>query len=243
MRLRSMALLGTACCLCIASTCPAPDPFPPPPLGAPSITGLVLIGEQWNDDYQPTIHITWDFSGKDSLPVEKFIVLRKRQLFDSSFEVLPPDIPDSQYEDWDKISATDFPVQGIYTKIWYRIFAVDTQGRSGDTSAVDSVQLSWPPRITAPVDTLRNGLFTWSTILYLGGYYTSLSLWSDSRGLLWNSRPPDEPIYGHETPDSEALILPSPPAPLARGRYFCGVKVQIPGANIQSLAIRQFYVP
>ena len=107
----------------------------------------------------------------------------------------------------------------------------------------DSVQLSWPPRIVSPADTLINGFFNWSTILYRGGYFAYLYLWSDSLGFLWKSPQPPEPIYGHETPDSESLVLPSPPAPLAAGKYYCGVKVEIPGANIQSIALRQFYVP
>jgi hypothetical protein len=237
-----MALLGAACSLCIASTCPTPDPFPSTPINAPSFTSLELIGEKWSDEYQPTIHLQWTLAGKDSLPVGKFIVLRKREMFDTTFEILPTDIPDSQYEDWDKLEATDFPDQGVYKKIWYRVFAIDTAGRPGDTSTADSVKLSWPPHITEPVDTLLNNKFKWSTVRYLGGYYATLYLWNDS-GLVWNSPRPEEPQYGHETPDSETLVLPSPPASLLPGAYYCGVKIQIPGEDIQSLALRQFYVP
>ena len=181
--------------------------------------------------------------GRDSLPVDYFIILRKKQSTDTAFNEAILNIPDSINEYWDRLYPIDFPDQGVYTKMWYRIFAIDTQGRSGDTSATDSVTLSWPPRITEPVDTLRGGIFRWETVRYLGGYYTSLSIWSDLEGLIWKSPKPLEPIYGHETPDSESLVLPSPPAPLPTGRYFCSVKVEIPGASIQSIAIRQFYAP
>jgi hypothetical protein len=173
--------------------------------------------------------------------VSQFVILRKKQTSDSAFTILHYGIPDSQNLDWDVLNAADLPGQGTYTKILYRIFALDADGRSGDTSATDSAQLSWPPTIVFPVDTLIDGLFKWSTILYRGGYYSYLYLWSDSLGLLWTSPQPSEPIYGHETPDSESIILPSPPAPLAPGKYYCGVKVEIPGANIQSMALRQFY--
>jgi hypothetical protein len=212
-------------------------------MNAPSFATIEVTALKWGGEYSTVVRFQWDMAGRDSLPVDHFIILRKKQSSDTAFNEGILDIPDSVSEYWDKLIPSDFPRQGTYTNIWYRIFAVDTQGRSGDTSAPDSVQLSWPPSITAPVDTLRNGLFKWSTVLYLGGYYTSLYLWSDSLGFLWKSLPPAEPTYGHETADSQFLVLPSPPAPLAAGRYFCGVKVEIPGANIQSMALRQFYVP
>jgi hypothetical protein len=243
MRLRSTALLRTACCFCVASTCTSPDQFPPAPMRSPSFTSFEVTALKSGDAYRSAIRLQWELLGKDTLPVNQFVILRKKQISDTAFSILHYEIPDTETTDWDILSAADLPGQGTYTKIWYRIFAVDSQGRSGDTSLADSVQLSWPPRITAPGDTLRDNLFKWSTILYLGGYYSGLSIWSDSLGFIWKSPPPDEPTYGHETSDSESLVLPSPPAPLPPGKYFCGVKVYIPGANIQSMALRQFYAP
>lgn len=212
-------------------------------MNAPSFTDIEVTAIKWGDTYRGSIHFQWNMPGRDSLPVDHFVILRKKESLDTSFNEGIIDIPDSASECWDKLDPGDLPDQGVYSKIWYRIFAVDTQGRPGDTSAADSIQLSWPPRITAPVDTLRGGLFKWTTIRYLGGYYTGLSLWSDSLGLIWKGPKPSEPIYGHETADSESLVLPSPPAPLAPGKYYCSVKVEIPGANIQSIALRQFYAP
>ena len=241
MRLRSWGPLCAICCLCIASTCPTSDPYPPDPMRAPAFTAFNLTGIKINGFYQPAVHLQWDLRGKDSLAVGQFIILRKRESRDSLFDILHYNIPNTQYEDWDdRLFQEKLPGQGVYDKIWYRVFALDADGRSGDTSATDSIQLSWPPTIISPVDTLFDGLFKWSTILYRGGYYTYLSLWSDSLGLVWTSQP-SEPIYGHETPDFESITLPSPPAPLAPGKYYCGVKVEIPGENIQSMTLRQFY--
>ncbi len=242
MRLRSTALLCTACALCLASTCPTPDPFPAEPIRAPSLTALELTGIKSGGIYQRAVHLQWKLLGKDSIPIAQFVILRK-QMLDSSYSIMHYGIPDTQYDDWDVLDAGDFPDPGVYAKIWYRVFALDLSGRSGDTSAADSIRLTWPPRITYPEDTLKNNLFQWSTVLYLGGYYSYLYLWEDARGLLWTSPRPEEPTYGHETPDSHTVTLLSPPGPLSPGKYFCGVKVEIPGARIQSMAIRQFYAP
>jgi hypothetical protein len=241
MRLRSWGLLCAVCCLCVASTCPTPDSYLPNPIRAPAFTSISITAIKSGGGYRQAARLQWELPGKDSLPVSQFVILRKKQISDTAYTVLHYGIPDSQFLDWDILSPADWPGQGTYTKFWYRVFALDTQGQSGDTSAADSAQLSWPPTIVSPVDTLFNGLFKWSTILYRGGYYTYLYLWSDSLGLLWTSPQPSEPIYGHETPDSQSIILPAPPAPLAPGKYYCGVKVLMPGENIQSMALRQFY--
>jgi hypothetical protein len=245
MRLRRWGFTFAASFLCVASTCPTNDPFPPKPIRPPRFASIEVTAIKTKDACLQAIDLKWSLAGKDTLPVDHFVLLRKKEFSDSAFSDAILDIPDSAGECWDKLSSGDIPGPGTYRKIWYRIFVVDTSGGSGDTSAADSIILSWPPALISPEtgDTLRGGVFKWSTVLYRSGYYTYLYLWSDSSGFLWKSERPAEPIYGHETPDSESLVLPSPPAPLARGKYFCGVKVEIPGAAIQSMALRPFYAP
>jgi hypothetical protein len=210
----------------------------------PHFTSIDVAAVKSGETYRPAVKLTWDLPGKDSLPVGQFVILHKKEASDSAFSVLHFGIPDTSAADWDVLSLSDFPAQAGYSKIWYRVFAVDTFGRAGDTSAIDSVILSWPPLIIFPEaeGALRDNTFKWSTILYRSGYYTYLFLWSDSPGVFWKSPRPAEPTYGHETPDSQSFTLPSPPAPLAAGDYYCGVKVEIPGAGIQSIAVRRFHV-
>jgi hypothetical protein len=162
---------------------------------------------------------------------------------DSAFTVVRYGIPDTVTECYDILAPEDFPSQGDYAKRWYRIFAIDSSGRPGDTSAPDSIRICWPPRPSSSGDTLRQNSFKWYTIQYMAGYFTYLFLWSHSRGLIWTSPRPSEPSYGHETLDSFYVSLPSSLYPLERGAYSYGLKVEMPGENIQSLAVQEFYAP
>jgi hypothetical protein len=210
---------------------------------SPVFTSLDITGIKTSDAYQPAVYIQWNAPGGDSPTIREFVILRKKQSSDSVFSVMHYGIPDSVSGDYDVLDPKDFPVQGVYAKRWYRIFAIDVLGRPGDTSAPDSIRLCWAPRPGAPVDTINQNIFTWYTIEYLAGYFTYLFLWSDTRGLVWTSPKPNEPSYGHETLDSFLVKLPDALYPLARGVYWYGLKVEIPGENIQTLAVQEFYAP
>jgi hypothetical protein len=237
-----LTLLAAGSCLLMASSCPTSDPFPPPPLRAPVFTAIGITGIKISDAYRPAVRLQWDLRGKDSLPVSQYAILRKKQSTDSAFFVMHYAIPDSVFEDYDVLLQNDVPAQGVYSKIGYRIFAVDTMGRSGDTSAVDSIRLCWAPIAGYPTDTLKQNLFKWYTIQYMAGYFTYLYLWNET-GLCWTSPMPNEPSYGHETLDSFFVHLPDSLYPLATGDYWYGLKVEIPGENIQTLAIQEFHAP
>ena len=247
MRIRSLFFLCAASCLPIASTCPASDPFPPPTIQAPSFTSRDVTGIKSGGAYQAAIHMQWTLTNSDSLPIREFVILRKKQS-DSAFGILHHGIPDSVFNDYDVINPKDLPQDQLfgspYTSIRYRIFAIDTFGRSGDTSAQDSALLTWTPTDVYPVDTLKENLFKWSTRSYQGGYISYMLLWGDAaEGLLWTSPKPPEPTYGTVSEDSFSVQLPSSLYPLPTGKYYYGVKVEFPGADVESIVIREFYAP
>ena len=197
--------------------------------------------------YQGAIHMQWTLTTSDSSPVKEFVILRKKQS-DSAFGILHHGIPDSIFNDYDVINPKDLPQDQLfgspYTSIRYRIFAIDTFGRSGDTSAQDSALLTWTPTDVYPVDTLKENLFKWSTRSYQGGYISYMLLWGDAaEGLLWTSPKPPEPTYGTVSEDSFSVQLPSSLYPLPTGKYYYGVKVEFPGADVESIVIREFYAP
>ena len=238
-----LTLLAAGSCLLMASSCPTSDPFPPPPLRAPVFTGIGITGIKISDAYRAAVRLQWDLRGKDSLPVSQYVILRKKQSTDTAFSVLHYAIPDSVFDDYDVLLTNDVPAQGVYSKIGYRIFAIDTMERSGDTSATDSIRICWAPLVGYPQDTLKQNLFKWYTIQYMAGYFTYLYLWDETKGLCWTSPMPNEPSYGHETLDSFFVHLPDSLYPLATGDYWYGLKVEIPGENIQTLTIQEFHAP
>jgi hypothetical protein len=196
--------------------------------------------------YQGAVHLQWAVANSDSFPVKEFVILRKKQS-DSAFGVMHHGIPDSVSNDYDIIDPKDLPQEQLfgspYTCIRYRIFAIDTFGRSGDTSAVDSILLTWTPMTVYPTDTLKENIFKWSTRGYQGGYFAYMILWNDTAGLLWTSPKPSEPTYGSVTADSFSAQLPFALYPLNTGKYYYGVKVEIPGVTIETIIIREFYAP
>ena len=246
MRVRSIFFLCAASCLPIASTCPTSDPFPPPTIQAPSFTSMDVTGIKSGGAYQGAIHMQWTLTTSDSSPVKEFVILRKKQS-DSAFGILHHGIPDSIFNDYDVIDPKDLPQDQLfgspYTSIRYRIFAIDTFGRSGDTSAQDSALLTWTPTAVYPVDTLKENSIKWSTRAYQGGYFSYVLLWNDASGLLWTSPKPPEPTYGNATEDSFSVRLPTALYPLSPGKYYYGVKVEFPGVSIETIIIREFYAP
>ena len=246
MRVRSLFLLCAVSCLPIASTCPTADPFPPPQIAAPSFTLMEVTGVKKGGDYQGAVHMQWKMGNVDTFPVKEFVILKKGPS-DSAFGIMHFGIPDSVFDDYDVPITNELPPMQLFGSpfscVKYRVFAVDTLGRSGDTSAVDSILLTWPPAITYPIDTLKQNVFKWTTQSYQGGYYASMMVWSDASGPVWSSPQPSEPTYGNATQDSFALQLPSALYPLGAGRYYMGVRAYFPGVNIQTIIIHDFYAP
>jgi hypothetical protein len=243
MRIRSIMLLTAASSMLMAGSCPTSDPFIGAHVKAPYFSSMELTGIKSSDAIRIAVHIQWKLPGRDTCPVREFVILRKKDAADSVFTVMHFGIPDSISDDYDILLANEIPDQGVYGKIWYKIFTIDTSGNSGDTSDADSIRICWPPRFGYPADTLQKNEFKWYTIQYMAGYFTYMYLWNADGSLKWTSNKPSEPSYGHESLDSFSTYLPDSMYPLTSGNYWYGLKVEIPGENIQSLTIQGFYAP
>jgi hypothetical protein len=243
MRLRALVMLTAGTFLLMASSCPTTENFHGTPANAPYFSSAGLNGIKVSDAIRVAVHLKWIMPGKDTCPVREFVILKKNSSTDSIFTVLHYNIPDTVSDDYDILSADDIPSQGEYFKILYRIFAIDTFGISGDTSEIDSIRICWPPLFSCPADTMKQNLFKWYTIQYMSGYYTYLYLWNADGDIKWTSDKPSEPSYGHETLDSFYAYLPDSLYPLKTGNYWYGLVVEIPGENIKSLTVQEFYAP
>jgi hypothetical protein len=173
-------------------------------------------------------------------------VILQKAIDSSDFTVLVRSIPDSITHYDDDLDRIVFPKSNDIKTVQYRIFAIDTLGRSGDTSAVDSVAISWPPTPLWPPDgdSIRPDSLVWSVFGVMNGYFTYAYLYSDSSGLIWKSPRPDTPTYSTEN-KTDHILVPLPRSlQLSSGEtYYWAVKVEIPTGSASSLAISRFYVP
>jgi len=241
-----IAEVCTACsmfALFLGSSCPSPEPFPVPPLQAPSFTSATLTVARF-DTYRPAVHLAWSSPHNDSLAVREFVILQRSQ--DSAgFSVLVRSIPDTVTGFYDNIDRFTFPQHWDFYTLEYRIFAIDSLGRAGDTSAIESLSVAWPPTLLWPAttDSVRPDSLAWTVFGVEFGYFSYVYLYSDTGGLIWKSPRPDTPTYSsHDNPDHYVQRLPGS-LPLPSGQnYFWAVNVEIPTGQAWSIAVGRFYV-
>jgi hypothetical protein len=227
----------------LGSSCPSPESFPEPPLSAPAFSSAELVAVKFNT-YRPALHLTWKPPVGGSLSVREFVILQK-SMDSSVFSILVRSIPDSITEYYDNLDRIAFPQAWDFTTLQYRIFAIDTLGRPGDTSAIDSVVLAWPPNILWPMDkdSVRPDSLVWSVYGVEMGYFTYVYLYSDSAGLIWQSPRPNTPTYSsHDGIDHIVVPLPGSLLLSSGATYFWAVKVEMPTGSASSMAISRFYV-
>jgi hypothetical protein len=236
--------LGFLSLIVLGSSCPSPVAFPPAPLSAPIFLSADLTAAKF-ETYRPAVHLTWKPPHTDSLSIREFVILQK-SIDSSVFSVLVRSIPDSITAYDDDLDRVNFPQQSNLETMQYRIFAVDSLGRSGDTSAIDSVVLAWQPIPQWPAngDSVRPDTLSWSVRGVMMGYFTYVSLYSDSARLVWKSPVPDTPTYSTENGTDHVVVHLPGSVPLLSGTtYYWAAKIDIPAGNASSIAISRFYVP
>jgi len=228
--------------LMINSSCPSPLPFPPSPLSMPLLSDSGLSAHKF-DTYRPSMQLSWTSPGTDSLPVKSFVILQKND-GDSGFAVLVREIPRTVTTYFDNLDKVSFPGFPNTKTIRYRIFAIDSLGRSGDTSQTDSIILLWQPNLSFPIerDTMTNATYlAWSVQSIQAGFYTTVFLYNDSNGLLWKniSSTPTYLTDGssvYDTAQISSTILPLKP-----GNYSWAVRIDASFKHT-TMAVSSFYV-
>ncbi len=227
----------------LGSSCPTPEQFPPPPLSAPIITGKEIALAKF-DTYRPAIHITWKAPATDTLAIKEYVILTKSD--DSAgFSVLVRNIPNTVLNYYDNIDRISIPANEIKS-VYYKIFAIDSLGRNGDTSSLDSFIVSWPPKQIFPLssDTIVPDSLVFTVSGVMGGYYPYVFLCSDSMGVFWKSPKPDTPTYSFADKTDRFIVqVPKTITFVKNSMYYWAVKVEIPTGNSQALAVSRFYVP
>ncbi len=240
-----------ACLLFLAGACPSEFKPLPPTLNAPAITNLELTavrsGTGGTLQYHPAIHIRWTPPDQDSVRVQSYTLLRSAiSGSDTSFTVATHSIPAGVHEVYDRIDDILPPKELDHKFIFYKIAALDTLDRPGDTSLVDTFALGHPPSLEIPHDTLRTNFFRWIVAKIPAGYRTHMILWGDN-GPIWKSPLPQSPTYGStEWYIAHEVTMPDSVWPLPSSLYYFGARViEESGAlTTQSIMISEpIYVP
>jgi hypothetical protein len=227
-------IIVAAVCLCQPF-----DPITPPRLSAPDIT-IIRVGEaRLFSSYREAIHIEWRTPVNDSAGIRSFSIIRKTEN-DSVFDLftrsqgIPPSI-DSFNDD---IKPIGFPNEG-YLLVKYRIFAIDTLGRPGDTSAICSLFLARQPQLDT-IDLPRSS-FRWHSQFIQGSVATYMNLWNKDGSVTWSS-PRQEDFGSWDYPLYFNATVADSLAPLAMGNWYYAIYLFAMGNDRQSLKVDSFNV-
>jgi len=170
------------CLILIGTACIPDNVIMPPRLKKPIITKakfdavkLPSIG-----DYSEALHLSWTPPPTDSNAISAFVLL-KRVPGDTIFEHyanIPPDTSDF----YEAVDRTNFPIED-YDSLCFRLYALDTLGRPGDTSET-YILYTVPQPLT---DTIANGCFKWRERGVFSSVISYMKLWNDSLKIHWTS--------------------------------------------------------
>lgn len=247
-----MRLIPAIACFCASGvlmglTCPSPEPPFPHTLESPAIDSMAL---GWSIDQQggfhPSVCLKWVPPPAETISISSFVVLRKRVGLDAQFSVNLQSIPaDTTVV---RISIEDILSQTGADSAVYRVYAIDSLGRPGDTSATWTLLLSTPPTLEYPPFSgyLDSLFFRWSVSFhsYSSGFLTYMAI-VNAGGYFWQSPVPAYPALLGEAGTWDSTI--TAPVTLPAGGYHWIVLVDdyFPVANtfMGSIGVQPFYVP
>jgi hypothetical protein len=157
---------------------------------------------------------------------------------DSSYDVFAGSrgIPSDTTEFLDILEDYTFPDNG-FDSILYRMFAIDTAGRAGDTS--DPCLLLVAPQADFQQFDDSTGCLKWESWIR-GGVTSRCSVWCEEKDLYWNSERMEEFPFTDE-PARFTACFPDTLMPPVAGRWWYALYIR---ANmVQSLVIGPIDVP
>lgn len=212
-------------------------PITPLRLKQPSITKLVLSEAKFST-YHEAVHIEWSPPPADSIAVRSYTLLRKTYN-DSLFDAFKHGIPDSIVSFNDDLMPIGFPLSG-YNLIVYKVFAIDTLGRAGDTSVACSLYLAPQPELTT-LDTATR-CFGWFSRNIQGSVTSHIKLWNSTGDSLWTS-PRVEELGSENDQVPFSACLPDSLKPLLPGIWYFAIFLEANGSLYQSMKVGPFNVP
>ena len=220
-------------------SCQLYEPITPPHLNAPCPTSIGLREARVYGTYREAVRLAWSAPRTDSIGIRSYTLLRKTN-GDSAFDVftrsqgIPPEI-DTFYDD---LTPIGFPASG-FTLVEYRIFALDSLGRTSDTSEACSLYLANQPVL----DTIDREQWSlrWHSQYIQGSVSSFVKVWNNDRSVQWSSAPAEEfgswdfPVYFNAS-------VPDSLRPPAQGVWYFSLYLFAMGTERQSLKVDSFYV-
>lgn len=226
--------------LCLKAVCPTFEPPPPDPLSAPSFIGPYPLLSEFKtvQGYSEASYLRWTPPQDDSLSPRSYTLLRRTQQ-DSTFDLLAHNIPSQISDYYDDLSRITFPFTG-FDSIFYKILAVDSLGRRGDTSVACTLILSPQPQFDSL--NIAQGMLFWHVLGIQGAANSRIRIWNETESIVWESE--DTTGYGGEnTPVSFRKIIPdSIVLKLQDYSWYYGLFVEANGLERQSLKVDRIIV-
>jgi hypothetical protein len=166
--------------------------------------------------YTEAVHLHWTFAKTDATPLQSFTLLRQLtgdsviDVFSGS-RLIPPDTGDF----FDELVNYTFPSHTI-DSIIYRIMAVDTFGREGDTSDPCIAYIAPQPAFIAA--DAATGCYSWESWIR-GGIFSWCRIWRDGESVDWTS----SQLLEFPLTDKSATFnacLPDTLLPCSSGRWY-----------------------
>ena len=233
------SILPNGILLVFLCACQPFDPLTPPRLEAPEITSIALSDARLRGSWRETVRLSWKLPA-DSVNIRSCTLLRRTDN-DSTFDVFDysQNIPESFDTFYDDLGSIGFPTSDFFL-VRYRMYALDTLGRSGDTSEICSLYLARQPEI----DTINStkGSFQWSSRFIQGSVESYLSVWNAGQTVRFSSVPREE-FGSWDYPVHFSATLPDSLCPLPQGTWYYALYLTAMGIDRQSLKVDSINVP
>jgi hypothetical protein len=220
-------------------TCQYYNPVTPPRLGPPEVTTIACSEARLFGTWREAIHLEWRAPATDSISIRSYTLLRQTGS-DSTFDVFSRSqgIPDSITRFDDDIKPVGFPDEGFFI-MRYRILAVDTLGRSSDTSATCSLYLARQPEI----DTIdpSNYSFRWFSQFIQGSVNSYITIWDAGDTTRFSSAPQEE-FGSWDYRVYFSATLPDSMKSMGSGVWYYSIRLFAMGTQHQSIKVDSFNV-
>jgi len=215
-------LAGALLFVTLLSCLPVEPPFTNKP-GKPVVRfGGMAVVRDTIEGYHEGVHISWTLAQKEPARIRSFTLMRKFPA-DSVFDVFGGSrgIPADTADFYDVLAGHTFPEEG-FDSVYYRLCAVDDEGRTGDTSEACVVTLAPQARLVG-FDP-KNGCLLWESWIR-GGIFSWCSVWDATMAYEWASQRQD--AFPHtDQPGSFSACFPDSLQPPPPGRWYFALFVR-----------------
>lgn len=221
-------------------TCPTIDPPPPPRLTRPAFTQAEIVAKTDHaQQFHEAIRLHWHPPSTQHISIDNYCIIRF-VAYDSSLKHYTVSGIDTTVDDL--IAPLNIPRIDMQ-QVLYRVYAIDSLGRAGDTSVPCTVSLAPEVSLSHPANTLDTAhasyYLQWVIPQVIGNETISYGIVWKTDSCLWQSP-------SVKTFNTKIAKYPFPVSlyPFETGKYYWGVKLVVVGENDPtSFTIRHFYAP